>query len=309
MPHRRVSRRRARRPPPLTKRQILDWADAHHQRTGRWPHKDSGIIVGALAEKWMNVDMALRKGLRGLPGGSSLARLLAEQRGVRNHMALPLLQERQILQWADSYHQRTGRWPTRNSGFVHQVPQETWLGIHTALMQGHRGLPGGSSLAQLLAKRRGVRYPFFAEHLTIAKILQWADAHYRRTGHWPHSDSGPLETAPGETWLAVHTALHKGQRGLPGGSTLARLLAQHRGVRNHLRLQPLKEKQILAWADAYRQRAGKWPSRYAGAIAEAPEETWAAVDAALSQGGRGLPGNGSLPQLLAAHYRGRGGAR
>ena len=104
----------------------------------------------------------------------------------------------------------------------------------------------------------------------------------------------------------MHTALHKGQRGLPGGSTLARLLAEHRGVRNHLRLPPLKVRQILAWADAYRQRTGKWPSRYAGTIAEAPEETWAAVDAALSQGCRGLPGKGSLPQLLAEHHRGRG---
>ena len=32
---------------------------------------------------------ALDLGLRGLPGGSSLAQLLAEKRGVRNMMALP----------------------------------------------------------------------------------------------------------------------------------------------------------------------------------------------------------------------------
>jgi hypothetical protein len=30
-------------------------------------------------EKWRNIDNALRYGLRGLPGGSSLAKLLAEK--------------------------------------------------------------------------------------------------------------------------------------------------------------------------------------------------------------------------------------
>src|SRR5207244_747366 len=73
----------------LTEKQILAWADFHHQRTSEWPHKDSGRIMTGLGLKWMNVDSALRVGLRGLDGGSSLARLLARQRGVRNHMALP----------------------------------------------------------------------------------------------------------------------------------------------------------------------------------------------------------------------------
>jgi hypothetical protein len=48
--------------------------------------------------------MALRLGLRGLPGGSSLARLLDEQRRVRNVKNLPPLTEEQILAWADEHH-------------------------------------------------------------------------------------------------------------------------------------------------------------------------------------------------------------
>jgi hypothetical protein len=70
-----------RRRPPLTVAQILDWADAHHRRTGAWPSARAGPVVEA-ADTWRAVDGALRSGGRGLPGGDSLARLLRRERGV-----------------------------------------------------------------------------------------------------------------------------------------------------------------------------------------------------------------------------------
>jgi hypothetical protein len=36
------------------------------------------------------------------------------------------------------------------------APGETWVAIDAALAHGHRGLPGGDSVARLLARRRGV---------------------------------------------------------------------------------------------------------------------------------------------------------
>jgi hypothetical protein len=36
--------------------------------------------------------------------------------------------------------------------------------------------------------------------------------------------------ALGQTWLALDSALRNGHRGLPGGDSLARLLARERGV-------------------------------------------------------------------------------
>src|SRR5205823_5580095 len=95
--------------PQLTHEQILAWADAFHQRTGHWPRSDSGPIPGTLDERWSAVDNALAIGLRGLPPGSSLARLLAEHRGVRNIRDLPPLTCEQILAWADEHFHRTGR--------------------------------------------------------------------------------------------------------------------------------------------------------------------------------------------------------
>jgi hypothetical protein len=287
--------------PDFTIDQILSWADAHHARTGQWPIASSGPISESPRDKWKAVDTALRRGLRGLDGGSSLAQLLAEQRDVRNRGALLPLTCAQIVTWADAYHACHGRWPQVQSGPIPEAPGETWRGVESALQKGVRGLPGGSSLATLLSESRGLRNSQRLPDFTFAQILAWADSHHQRMGRWPIAASGPIPEAPGETWNAVHVALQLGCRGLPGGLTLARLLAVHRGVRHRTEGQPLSVALILTWADAHHQRTGEWPTSSAGPIRNAPGETWGAVHTALQRGCRGLPGGSSLPRLLAAH--------
>jgi hypothetical protein len=68
-------------------------------------------------------------------------------------------------------------------------------------------------------------------------------------------------------------------------------------MRYHLRPPELTISQILAWADEYQSRAGRWPDCQSGPIAEAPGETWGAIDWSLRKGRRGLPGGLSLPRL------------
>ena len=65
-------RRNVQALPPYTIRQILEWADAHKARRRKWPVRTSGRIVTTKDETWNAVDIALRAGKRGLPGGSSL---------------------------------------------------------------------------------------------------------------------------------------------------------------------------------------------------------------------------------------------
>lgn len=99
----------------LTIPQILAWADEYHERTGKWPNRDAGRISRSLGETWCGIEQALRKCGRGLHvPGISLARLLDEQRGVRNRMQLPRFTERQILAWAIAHHDRSRTWPTHN---------------------------------------------------------------------------------------------------------------------------------------------------------------------------------------------------
>jgi hypothetical protein len=144
-------------PPILTIPQILQWADEHKKRTGKWPIVESGPVYAVKGDTWRNADNALRLGLRGLPGGNSLAQLLAEHRGARNKQGLPPLTVKQILEWADEHRKRTGKWPIVKSGPVKVAEDETWTNIQAALQRGLRGLSAGSSIAQLLAEHRGVR--------------------------------------------------------------------------------------------------------------------------------------------------------
>jgi hypothetical protein len=133
--------------------QVLAWADAHKGRTGRWPSAGSGPVRGVPGQTWPTLDSALAQGLRGLPGGSSLARLLAQRRGKRNQAEAPRVSEGQILLWADRHRRRTGRWPTRDSGPVQGALGENWQALASALRAGHRGLPGGDTLPRFLRRR------------------------------------------------------------------------------------------------------------------------------------------------------------
>ena len=177
----------------------------------------------------MRVDATLQQGNRGLRGGSSLAQLLAAACGKRNHLAPPPLSYEKILAWADAHHERTGQWPHVNSGPVVDAPGERWDVIDNTLWQGHRTLPGGSSLRRLLVKKRGLRHPLHLPDLTEEQIVCWAKQHRERTGSWPNSDAGAITEALGETWRSVDYALRQGRRGLPGRSSLAQLLAARRG--------------------------------------------------------------------------------
>jgi hypothetical protein len=223
--------RKRRRPPftartPLSLTQILAWVDAFHDRWGRWPKRNSGPVDGTADEKWSAVDGALQHGHRGLPPGGSLIKVLAEHRGYRHRNYLPLLRIHDIMRWLDAHKRRTGEWPTRETGPVADAPGETWNAIELALERGKRGLRGGSTLAALLARRRGRRNRQEPPDLNVERILNWAEAHRTLFGVYPTRSAGPVGST-GETWAAIEHALQRGTRGLPGDSSLFRLLKQH----------------------------------------------------------------------------------
>jgi len=287
--------------PHFTLRQILTWADAHRQRTRQWPTSRSGPIAASRGETWWAVDMALRHGQRGLPGGSSLARLLAAKRRVPNRGGRPRLTVRQILGWADDCYRRTGNWPTETNGPIGQANGETWSGVVQALRRGRRGLPR-TSLFRLLVQHRRVGRHVRRPRLTIEQVLSWADEHKAQTGEWPREIAGPVVAAAGETWLRVNDALSDGKRGFPGGTSLAKLLGEKRGVRSRATLRPLSEELILRWARAFKRRHGRWPNRHSGPIAGANGETWGAVAMALKRPGRGMRRRTTLARLIASRH-------
>jgi len=289
----------------LTTQEILRWAGAHFTRTGRWPTYLSGIVTDAPDEDWSAIDGCLEYGGYGLPGGSSLAYLLARHRGLPGGMERPRLSIDLILVWADRHHIRTGEYPNSRSGCVTGVRDESWGKINRALLEGNRGLPGGSSLEQLLSKHRGkVMWRRRAPRLAINQILAWVDEHRARTGFWPTMKAPMAMGQPGETWDKIDAALRVGRRGMQGGSSLAQLMAKHRGKQLRSTKRQLTAAQILDWADKHRRRTGDWPGQKGGPVHKVPGETWTTIDDALRAGRGGLPGGSSLPALLAKH-RGR----
>ena len=287
--------------PKFSYRQILNWADAHHARLGRWPRKSDGPIVEAPGETWNAVNMALRDGQRGLPGGSTLALLLSKARNVPRKQPRPRLGVRQILRWADRHYRQTGNWPTRSSGPIPRSACDTWLAVDKALRNSRRGLRR-SSLPKLLSHSRNVDRHQRRPPLTISLVLEWCDAHYARTDRWPRFTSGKIVAGGSETWQRVHNALLKGKRGLPGGKTLAKLLAERRKVRNRVGLRPLSEALIQRWARAHKRRYGHWPNRYSGLIPDTRGETWGGVTMALRRGGRGLQRRSTLLRVIHSQY-------
>ena len=104
-------------------------------------------------------------------------------------MPKPALTIADILRWADAFHARCGRYPRQDDGAVAEADL-TWSAVSQSLKRGYRGLPGGSSLADVLQAKRGVRNKKGLPKLTLAQILGWADAHRARTGDWPGHESG-----------------------------------------------------------------------------------------------------------------------
>jgi hypothetical protein len=76
---------------PLAEETVLAWAARHYAETGRWPTEESSAVPGEKGENLKNIGMALRQGLRGLPGGSRLARLLEKGAAARSERDLEQL--------------------------------------------------------------------------------------------------------------------------------------------------------------------------------------------------------------------------
>lgn len=223
---------------------------------------------------------------------------------ISHEVRWPELSEQLILALAEEYYTKFGRWPNTNSGKINPTSADSWRAINFCLKKGQRGLPGGSSLARLLNQGRGVPIYHDVTQLTYEQILCWADAHFKLNGAWPTEDSGPVADTAGETWRRIDSAIYAGSRGLTGGGSLARLLAEQRGKRHKYMLQDYDLDTINKWVLNHYLRLGRLPYVKDGPVAEAPSENWAMVDDAFKHARRGLAncGYNSLKEFLNARF-------
>jgi hypothetical protein len=234
---------------------------ANRQRYLRWLGKQLGF---RRPRDWHAVrtdDIMSHHGRSLLKCYASMHDLLQEflpQLDWSSRRDVPSLSVEQILAFADAHFAKHGAWPNGHSGPVAGA-NLTWSAISERLRCGFCGLQAGSSLATVLAQHRGVRPGNRPPPLTEEQILIWADSYFAAHGRWPIAKSGSIEGTQ-ETWPRVIRALNGGLRGLPPGSSLARLLKRCRGVRNRACLPPLSEQKIVAWARDFHRRTGRWPT-------------------------------------------------
>ncbi len=125
----------------------------------------------------------------------------------------------------------------------------------------------------------------------------------------PNRDSGPIETAPGETWGAVDSAFCRRTRGLAcseypslseylrfnfDGNNMRRPTSKKASRKPHLTVP-----EVLRLADSFYAAHGRWPDDRSGPVSATSRETWGGISKALCLGQRGLPHTGGIATLLA----------
>ncbi len=232
---------------PLTGEIIKNWVDQFIQKHERKPTRNDGVIEFAENDykntKWTTVDSSLKNGRRGLPGESSLAEFIKEHFGIKNRNYPPEISIDQVCVWIQKYIDMNGKKPTVKSGPIKfaEGPHEgiTWAAVNSALQGSRRGLSGRISLPQLIEKRFEIKRSGNPPPLSESIILIWVRKYIEKYGKKPTAKSGSIEFAKGkykrETWLAVDAALRRGTRSLTAQSSLANLIHDKLGLKNHLK--------------------------------------------------------------------------
>lgn len=217
--------------PPEGLRVVCTFADGHRRSYSVSPVHGEVVAVEITVRRRI-ADPAPREAVAvELDQGKVVARSIV--RAARKRLPTfdrPPLTEAMIVEAIRAWTATHGHPPARKSGdatayFPHGKP-ETWNTVHQALRFGLRGLPGGTTLSAL-RDQSGFFTPTWRSHPLTEELIRSAAArHHARTGRWPSSKSGDATEDLGlpATWMDVENALKKGLRGLPGQSSLSKLL-------------------------------------------------------------------------------------
>jgi hypothetical protein len=200
--------------------------------------------------------------------------------------------EETVIAAAVRYHERTGKWPTSESGdatedFGYEVTWET--------------------ISRVLFGRKAGYLDWFLRPLMewrgVAPILRTVVVSWVHTGLWPTAGSmpGPFDGP----WVTVDAALT-----LNGYAPLSKQIEQlARTVDREVILRNVSSSAIAAAAQRHHNRTGRWPTSHMDRderVSFVPPSmivTWGEVAAAVRQGLDGMSLDEMLG-LLLAHYDG-----
>ena len=133
--------------------------------------------------------------------------------------------------------------------------------------------------------------------LTISRVHEEIRVHHSRVGRWPSRLAGPVPTL-GITFAALDTALKRGSRGLPRGSSLGEEVAKVREAAGGPDGVPITLDRVRAAIAEHRNRTGSYPGVRAGHC-EPLGINWKALNERLRQGTGDLAGGSSVAREVA----------
>ena len=197
----------------------------YFEEHNRYPAVLSGDASKYIGIKitWSGIDKCLRDGFRGLPGGSSLSKLRQEHlTGIETGLTEDL-----IVKAMKDYFEDHANHPSDKSGDASKYIgfKITWRAVDARLREGGRGLPRGSSLSKLRQEHLTGIETFLTEDLIVQAMKDYHEEHSKH----PSVKSGDASKCFGFkiTWASVNDCLRRGNRGLPGKSSLAILKKKH----------------------------------------------------------------------------------
>lgn len=200
-------------------------------------------------------------------------------------MSAPIITVEQLRHAVDGFRlAHDGRFPTLHDDGA--LPGLGWGTIDNRFRDGHRGLPGCTSLSKWLDET----YPEerFAGAITSANLHAWVATHRGAdSGAFPHIGSGAILGA-NRTWQSVHEALRDRDFPFTKCKSLSGWLDDQFPLDRRKRAILITADLIVGAVDAYRaEHRGEFPYRESGKLAGL-NLTWTQIDNALRQGGKSL---------------------
>lgn len=204
---------------PLTVEMVRDAIRQFNEEHKRFPVK-AEVGMSPLGFTWQTLNFYLRTGYRGLPGGSTLTKEVEEVRKELG-LAFPKPTRPLVLAAIREYREKTGKFPVRTTKGVVPGLGIVWGSLNGQLLRGVLGEE--LTLGQLVEEVRasdgfipGAR----KDSLSVDAVREAIREFFRTHGVRPNRTT-KLPNSLGMAWSTLQNALKRGDRGLPGGSSLA----------------------------------------------------------------------------------------
>ncbi len=266
----------------------------------RWPNRKDGVVPD-LGGSWLAIDEALRVGVRGLPGGSSLSKERLALIGSRSRKQLTAASVKDAIL---AHHAATGAWPNESTAGATPGVAHSWSYLRAVVRKGTL-FPNGYTFSKLVRELRGLS-PSKGK-ITIDSVEDAIRAfQVANDGKWSSlatKGAVPITSRDGPTltWQTLDVYLARGLAGLPKVGddgrplTLAKVVARLRGViaGSTSLTVGMVEQAMLTW----RRNEGRWPTAKTPGNAPRIGVTWKALNIYLQRGKRGLPSKLTLKRV------------